>query len=90
MTYPRHDRRTWSEALVGLGRAIVAAVVPPHPATLIQDALVDQKRWDVADHIECGSCGGLGVVIDLANRWYEDDDDTQMLYGGKPCPECSR
>lgn len=34
---------------------------------------------------KCPECGGLGVVIDLAQPLGVSDDDG-VLYGGKPCP----
>jgi len=57
---------------------------PDEPAAEIQAALEWQKRLDLFD-IMCQDCGGLGVVADLANRWYDGED---MVYGGKRCPAC--
>lgn len=41
----------------------------------MQQALSDQKRLDLFD-LECQACGGLGVVADLTNRWYDCHDST--------------
>jgi hypothetical protein len=68
-----------------LARALIQAVAHPQSeAKAIQEALEQQKRFDLFE-IRCQTCGGLGVVIDLANRWYEGDE---MVYGSKRCREC--
>jgi hypothetical protein len=64
----------------------------------MQAALEEQRRQDLF-FLVCQSCGGLGVVVDLANRWYgcphpfhtepeSQCSEAEMLYGGKVCPEC--
>lgn len=70
---------------MGLARAMLRAWLAPHSeAVAMQRAFEEQRRLDLFD-IRCQSCGGLGIVADLANRWYEGD---QMVIGGKRCPEC--
>lgn len=51
---------------------------------VIQRDLDAQKRVDLFG-MRCASCGGRGIVVDLANRWYVGDE---MVYGAKVCPEC--
>lgn len=70
---------------MGLARAMLRAWLhPPDYGEAMQAALGEQRRLDMFD-IQCQSCGGLGVVADMSNRWYEDDE---MVYGGKRCLEC--
>jgi hypothetical protein len=90
--------------MVGLARAMLRAWLHPESeAEALQRALEEQKRLDLFD-IQCQSCGGLGVVIDLGNRFYQcpgmcgfkhdlghperECPSCEMVYGSKRCPEC--
>lgn len=82
-----------------LAKAMLDALLRPQSeARAIQLALEEQRRLDMF-YIECQACGGLGVVVDLANRWYgcphpfhEEPEshcpEAEMMYGGKRCPDC--
>lgn len=81
-----------------LARALIQAILRPiSEADAMQVALAEQKRLDLFD-IQCQVCGGLGIVVDLANRWYqcphewdediEDCPEAEMFYGSKRCPLC--
>jgi hypothetical protein len=74
-----------------LARAVLRWLGDPMAATSIQRALAEQKRQDVADHVSCGACGGLGVVVDTTNKIPTDDFGSApggYVYGGKRCPDC--
>ena len=74
-----------------LVRAVVRHVTDPPAACAIQTALDTQRRADVAEVLACGSCGGLGIVADYANRievWDLGEEYPSHTYGGKVCPEC--
>jgi hypothetical protein len=77
-----------------LMRALVDALLRPvseAEAEAIGGALAEQRRLDLFDLL-CQSCGGLGVIEDLSNRWY-DCRDTSHHHGDLRWdvdPQCGR